>query len=170
MARIFVGLGSNVGDRLLYLQQALKLLNAVPVLRLVACSSVYETEPVGNKAQPVFLNAVVEFQSDVPPQELLRAAKGIERQLGRTETEHWGPREIDIDVLYYGDVVVKDDDLCLPHPEAANRRFVLIPLKEIAASFIDPLRKRTIDDLLHCCSDTSAVRKSSKLVHQQMEN
>jgi 2-amino-4-hydroxy-6-hydroxymethyldihydropteridine diphosphokinase len=91
-------------------------------------------------------------------------------QLGRTVTERWGPREIDIDVLYYGDVVVKDAELCLPHPEAANRRFVLIPLKEIAADFIDPLHKRTIDELLRCCPDTSAVRRSSKLVYQQMEN
>jgi 2-amino-4-hydroxy-6-hydroxymethyldihydropteridine diphosphokinase len=170
MARIFIGLGSNVGDRLQYLQRALKLLNAVPALRLVACSSVYETEPVGKKDQPIFLNAVVEFLSDAPPQELLRIAKEIEVQLGRTVTERWGPREIDIDVLYYGDVVVKDAELCLPHPEAANRRFVLIPLKEIAADFIDPLHKRTIDELLRCCPDTSAVRRSSKLVYQQMEN
>jgi 2-amino-4-hydroxy-6-hydroxymethyldihydropteridine diphosphokinase len=100
---------------------------------------------------------------------LLYAAKEIEQQLGRTETERWGPREIDIDVLYYGDVVVKDADLCLPHPEIANRRFVLIPLKEIAATFVDPLHKRTIDELLRCCPDTSAVRRSSKLVSQQME-
>jgi len=169
MVRVFICLGSNVGDRLLYLQKALKLLNAVPALHLAACSSVYETEPVGNIDQPIFLNAVVEFLSDAPPQELLQTAKEIEKQLGRTKTERWGPREIDIDVLYYGDVVVKDADLCLPHPEAANRRFVLIPLKEIAAAFVDPLHKRTIDELLRCCPDTSAVRRSSILVYQQME-
>lgn len=169
MARVFVGLGSNVGDRLQYLRHALSMLNAVPALRLVACSSVYETDPVGKKNQPIFLNAVVEFESDAPPQELLRTAKNIEQQLGRTKTERWGPREIDIDVLYYGDVVVKDADLCVPHPEAANRRFVLIPLKEIAATFVDPLHKCTVDELLHRCPDTSAVRRSTKLVYQQME-
>jgi 2-amino-4-hydroxy-6-hydroxymethyldihydropteridine diphosphokinase len=124
-------------------------------------SSVYETEPVGNKEQPQFLNMVAELESTLLPQDLLRRLKEIENTLGRTHTEHWGPREIDLDVLYYGGEVFNNEDLQLPHPEITNRKFVLVPMKEIAEEFLDPMQRLSMKELLRRCSDTSAVHKIS---------
>ncbi len=162
MARVFVGLGSNLGDRLDYVTRALEELKNLEGTVFKNCSSTYDTEPVGIKAQPQFLNMVVELDSALAPRELLQKLKGIERILGREKTERWGPREIDLDLLYYGGEVMNDADLKLPHPEIANRRFVLVPMKEIAPDFVDPLHKQTIAELLLCCPDTSAVRKSTQ--------
>ncbi len=162
MARIFVGLGSNLGDRLNYLHRAFIELTNLQQTTVKKCSSVYETEPVGVKEQPQFLNMVAELDSTLLPQDLLRRLKEIERTIGRTHNEHWGPREIDLDLLYYGEEIINDENLHVPHPEIANRRFVLVPMKEIAAEFLDPLRHLSVEELLQRCSDTSAVRKISQ--------
>lgn len=163
MARVFIGLGTNLGDRLNFLRRALEEIRNLRQTILKNCSSIYETEPVGVKEQPRFLNMVVELDSSLSPRELFQHLKNIEQLLGRTKSERWGPREIDLDLLYYGDEVMNESELRLPHPEIAKRRFVLVPMKDIAAEFLDPLHKRTIAELLLCCSDTSAVRKSSEL-------
>jgi 2-amino-4-hydroxy-6-hydroxymethyldihydropteridine diphosphokinase len=161
MAQVFIGMGSNLGDRMRYLQKAFEELLQSSRIIVKRCSSIYETEPVGAEDQPLFLNVTVELDSPLQPRELLRRLKEIEYRLGRTKSEHWGPREIDLDILYYGNEIFRDGTLCLPHPEIINRRFVLIPMKEIAAKFLDPQQCLSIEDLLQRCSDTRAVRKIS---------
>jgi 2-amino-4-hydroxy-6-hydroxymethyldihydropteridine diphosphokinase len=162
MSRIFVGLGSNLGDRARYLRRALSALAQLHQTTIKSCSSVYETEPVGLKGQPKFLNMVVELDSMLRPDELLHELKDIEQRVGRTVHDHWGPREIDLDILYYGGEMLNETALQVPHPEISNRRFVLVPLKEIAAEFQDPLRHLTVEELLQQCSDTSSVRKTNQ--------
>jgi len=161
MVQVFIGLGSNLGDRVDYLYRALvEIANSRQII-VKKCSSIYETEPVGKNDQPQFLNMVAELESTLLPQELLWRLKEIEGVLGRTHAEHWGPREIDLDILYYGSEVLNDGKLQLPHPEIANRRFVLVPMNEIAGEYFDPMKQRTAKELLQCCSDTGTVRKIS---------
>jgi 2-amino-4-hydroxy-6-hydroxymethyldihydropteridine diphosphokinase len=135
--RVFVGLGSNVGDRLGYLRAAVAALRAVDGVEVVATSSVYETDPVGPE-QPDFLNAVVELATDVAAEELLRTCKRIEADLGRVPRDRWGPREIDLDLLVYGDRTIDSDDLVVPHAQLAARAFVLVPLEELAPAYEIP--------------------------------
>jgi 2-amino-4-hydroxy-6-hydroxymethyldihydropteridine pyrophosphokinase len=159
MGQVFIGLGSNLGDRAYYLHQALVEIANSPQIIMKKYSSVYETEPVGKKEQPQFLNMVAELESTLLPRDLLQRLKEIENALGRTHTEHWGPREIDLDILYYGSEVFNDEKLRLPHPEIVNRRFVLVPMKEIAGEFLDPMQHLSMKELLRRCSDTSIVHK-----------
>ncbi len=158
MKPVFLGLGSNVGDRLRFLQRAAGAIGELPMTNVIRGSAVYETEPVGRKEQPDFLNAVLEIESELSPEELFRLLKEIERELGRVSTGRWGPREIDIDILYAGDHVVNDVRLQIPHNEIAKRRFVLAPLAELAPEFRDPRNGLTVQGLLRSCPDTSAVR------------
>jgi 2-amino-4-hydroxy-6-hydroxymethyldihydropteridine diphosphokinase len=161
MNRVFVGFGSNLGDRRAFLLRALQELGKVRETTVVGASSVYQTEPVGEKVQPEFLNMVAELRTSLRPVDLLRSMKTIEKNLGRSSTKRWGPREIDLDLLYFGDLVLNDEGLQIPHPENTNRRFVLIPMKEIAEDFIDPLRMLSMVEMLKRCTDTSAVRKAA---------
>jgi len=167
MSRIFVGLGSNLGDRAKYLLRALSELENLHQTTVKKISSIYETEPVGVRRQPKFLNMVAELDSMLRPDDLMRELKKIEHRIGRTHAEHWGPREIDLDLLYYGSEMLNETELHVPHPEISNRRFVLVPLKEIAADFQDPLRHLNIEELLQRCSDTSSVRKTTKQLSLQ---
>jgi len=126
----YIGLGSNLGDRLGYLRAAVAALQARGV-SVVSASSVFENDALG-PPQPPYLNAVVSVSTSVPPQELLSALKAIEHDLGRQHTERWGPREIDLDLLLYGDELIDEPGLTVPHPEMTKRSFVLLPLLEIA--------------------------------------
>jgi 2-amino-4-hydroxy-6-hydroxymethyldihydropteridine diphosphokinase len=126
----YIGLGSNLGDRLGYLQAAVKALSARG-LEPAALSSVYESDALG-PPQPDYLNAVVSVSTPLTPRELLEALKAIEGELGRHHGERWGPREIDLDLLLYGDEMLEEDGLTVPHPEMTKRSFVLLPLLEIA--------------------------------------
>ena len=135
--RVFVGLGSNVGDRLGYLRAAVASLRATDDIEVVAASTVYETDPVGPE-QPDFLNAAVALETDLAAEELLRIFKRIEVDLGRVPRERWGPREIDLDLLVYGDRRLETDDLVVPHPQIAARTFVLVPLEELAPALDIP--------------------------------
>jgi 2-amino-4-hydroxy-6-hydroxymethyldihydropteridine diphosphokinase len=168
MDRVFVALGSNLGNRLVMLQSALRALEKVSTLKVRSVSPVYETEPVGNRNQPQFLNAVIEIQTTLSAGDLLLKLKEIERSVGRTPSEKWGPREIDMDLVYCGDLVVDSAALVVPHPEVARRRFVLTPLADIAPEFVDPVRKRTIRELLLDCPDASSVSKSSTAIHPSL--
>jgi len=160
MRNIFLGLGSNIGDKLEYLQAALKGIESLHGTSLLRTSSIYATEPVGNKNQPEFLNLVAEIESNLSPQRLLAELKSIERDLGRRQTERWGPREIDIDILYYNSTITTEKDFQVPHGEVSKRRFVLVPLAEIAPQFQDPISKISLSELLQRCPDKSAVRKT----------
>ncbi|MGH2649981.1 MAG: 2-amino-4-hydroxy-6-hydroxymethyldihydropteridine diphosphokinase, partial [Actinomycetota bacterium] len=123
----YLGLGSNLGDRLANLQRAVELLAAQPGLKVVRSSRVYETDPVGGPPQPDYLNAVVEVETSVSPRELLNVCMEVERGFGRVRDERWGPRTIDIDVLTYDEEEVDDPDLTVPHPRMHERGFVLVP-------------------------------------------
>lgn len=165
MHRVLVGLGSNVGDRLGFLQGAVRELERTPGITVASVSSVYETEPVGVKNQPLFLNAAIELNCTISAVQLYERMKEIERFIGRTPTERWGPREIDLDLLYYDDDIREGPLFIIPHREASNRRFVLVPLSEIAGDFIDPAQKRTVRNLLESCPDRCEVVKSPFTLH-----
>jgi 2-amino-4-hydroxy-6-hydroxymethyldihydropteridine diphosphokinase len=139
-ATAYVGLGSNLGDRAANVWTAVQHLSELPGCRIARLSALYESEPVGPVPQGPFLNAAVAVEVSLAPQELLRAMKGVEDAMGRVPTVRWGPRLIDLDLLLYGHVVMSTDELTLPHPELWNRRFVLLPLLQIAKG--DPLRRR----------------------------
>lgn len=157
MALVFLGLGSNQGDRLEALSQAETRLDAVPGIRVLRRSSVYETTPVGMTDQPWFLNRVLLIETLLEPHALLDAALQIERDLGRTRSRRWGPRVIDIDILIYGEEAVSSDRLTIPHPGMAGRRFVLVPLLEL-----DPDARlpdgRTVRDLLDVLEQSAEGR------------
>lgn len=164
MARVFVGLGSNRGDRHRFLTEAVRALQNLPGWSVERVSSVYETEPVGIKNQPFFLNIVAECSCEKEAEEILAALKETERKIGRIPSERWGPREIDLDLLYVGSEVREGRAFRLPHPERTERKFVLVPLTEIAPEFIDPLCKCTVRELLERCTDTNAVQKSTQAI------
>ncbi len=126
-ARAFLGLGTNLGDRRRYLREAVA---AVP--DLVCVSSVFETEPVGGPAQGAFLNIVIELRTELGPHELLELCRTLERAAGRERRVRWGPRTLDVDVLWVDGVSVDDDELTVPHPRMYQRNFVVVPLLEIA--------------------------------------
>ncbi|MDF2630818.1 MAG: 2-amino-4-hydroxy-6-hydroxymethyldihydropteridine pyrophosphokinae [Symbiobacteriaceae bacterium] len=131
MATAYLSLGSNLGDRLGYLAEAIRRLGA-PHTRVTQVSSIYETAPWGKTDQPSFLNMAAAVETDLTPDELLRHILSVEQVLGRVRTVRWGPRTVDIDMLLYGDERRATPDLQLPHPRMANRAFVLVPLLEIA--------------------------------------
>jgi 2-amino-4-hydroxy-6-hydroxymethyldihydropteridine diphosphokinase len=155
---IYLSLGSNVGDRAAHLARAVEALAAAGV-RVRRQSSLYATEPVGNEAQGWFLNCVLEAETHLMPRQLLRALQGVERQLGRRRPAAHGPRTVDIDLLFYGSRVLRMRDLEVPHPRMAERRFVLVPLRELAAGLRHPTLKKTVAELLMETRDRSNVRR-----------
>jgi 2-amino-4-hydroxy-6-hydroxymethyldihydropteridine diphosphokinase len=132
----FIGLGSNLGERLANLQAAVDLLDESPLVRVARSSRVYETAPVGGPRQPDYLNAVLEVRTELDPGALLRTCHQVEAALGRVREERWGPRTIDLDILGYDRAEVQEPDLTIPHPRMHERAFVLMPLLELTA---DPL-------------------------------
>ncbi len=158
MFRVFLGLGSNLGDRVSYISNAVREISEIDAIRSV--SSLYETEPVGYKNQPGFLNLVIEIETALKPPELLKQLQAIEKRVGRTNQAHLRPREIDIDILLYEKLVYENHDLIVPHPELQNRRFVLEPLCEISSDVIHPTLHESIGSLLNRCPDTSQVVRS----------
>jgi 2-amino-4-hydroxy-6-hydroxymethyldihydropteridine diphosphokinase len=155
MARVFLSLGSNLGDRREYLEQALRYLGDHEAVRVIACSQVYETEPwpeVRVERTRWYLNCAVEIETQLTPYRLLHVVQDIERAAGRLRTVQWtgayADRTLDIDILLYEDRVLSDDSLQIPHPLLHERRFVLIPLADIAPEFEHPTLYQTIRELL----------------------
>jgi 2-amino-4-hydroxy-6-hydroxymethyldihydropteridine diphosphokinase len=142
----YLSLGSNVGDRERNLQEAIRRASALG--RVVAASSVYETEPVEFTDQPWFLNCVLALQTAAEPAQLLRECLRIEHEMGRQRVLKKGPRSIDIDILLFGDAVVNTPELTIPHPEMTRRRFVLQPLAEIAPELLHPVSQKTVMQIL----------------------
>jgi 2-amino-4-hydroxy-6-hydroxymethyldihydropteridine diphosphokinase len=154
---VYLSLGSNVGDREAQLRDAQHRLGALG--RVVAVSSVYETEPVEFTEQPWFLNCVLALETILTPQQLMSAILRIEQEMGRRRIQSKGPRSIDIDILLFGDEIIELPDLTIPHPAMHRRRFVLGPLAEIAPEVIHPILKKTIRELLDALPPGQAVRK-----------
>lgn len=157
---VFIGLGSNVGERQLFLNAAAQALKSLPDTKVIWYSSVYESDPYGNTDQPKFLNAVGEIETSLDPPQLLDAIKEIEKQVGRTAAERWGPREIDLDILLYDGLVFRDERVTVPHPEFEKRKFVLVPLREIAPDLVHPVSGMTVNELAESCPDHSRVVKT----------
>ncbi|HOA34887.1 MAG TPA: 2-amino-4-hydroxy-6-hydroxymethyldihydropteridine diphosphokinase [Bacillota bacterium] len=157
MPAAFIGLGSNLGDRMGYLREALTRLEQEPV-RLGKVSPLYETEPVGGPLQGPYLNACATFETALSPVSLLRRLQQIETALGRVRRERWGPRTVDLDLLVYGNVIMRTPSLELPHPRLAERDFVLQPLKDIAPELLIPGTGKTVSQLVHERPPAGGVR------------
>ena len=142
MHTIYLGLGTNLGDRAANLQAAVAGL--AKNLQVTAVSPIYETPPWGITDQPDFLNMCLTAETDLPPHELLALLKKLEKEIGRVSGERWGPRLIDIDLLFYTHQIIETEKLTIPHPEMPERAFVLRPLADIAANFVHPVIGETI--------------------------
>jgi len=153
---VYLGLGSNLGDRQANLDRALEFLSQR--VRMGKISSIYDTEPLGDSNQPRFLNLVCQAFTRLEPPALLALAKGIERKLGRVG-KSGTPRTIDIDILLYDDQVIDTPELVIPHPKMAERAFVLIPLDEIASDTVHPVTEKTMKELLQNATEKQGVLK-----------
>jgi 2-amino-4-hydroxy-6-hydroxymethyldihydropteridine diphosphokinase len=154
---VYISAGSNLGDRKANLESALAFLQRSCIIRRV--SSFFETEPVGYLDQPWFLNIAAELETDLTPSELLNVCKSIEESCGRIRTFPNAPRTLDVDILLYDDVVMREEDLTIPHPGMENRRFVLEPLAQIAPDILHPVTGKSIQLLFKECRDPSEVRR-----------
>jgi 2-amino-4-hydroxy-6-hydroxymethyldihydropteridine diphosphokinase len=143
----YIGIGSNLESPAENCLKAIERLNAHAGLTLVTRSSLYRSEPFGITDQDWFVNSVVQFKTSLSPQELLHVCLSIEQAMGRTRTAKWGPRIIDLDILFYDDLILKQEGLEIPHPGIAERSFVLAPMNEIAPEFIHPKLKQSIQTL-----------------------
>lgn len=143
---VFISLGSNLGNRLACLSQAIDMLSSAGFL-ITEKSRVWETEPWGVKEQPRFLNMCIAATSMLDPVDMLRTVKGIEKKLGRGTSEKWGPREIDIDILLIDDEIIETETLKIPHPYMHERAFVLVPLAEIAPALTHPVLEKSMQEL-----------------------
>jgi 2-amino-4-hydroxy-6-hydroxymethyldihydropteridine diphosphokinase len=159
--RVFLSLGSNLGVRQDYLNRAAAEIARIAGTRLIWCSSVYESDPYGNAEQGKFLNAAAEIETGLEPPALMAEIRRIETLLGRTPSGHWGPREIDIDILIYDGLVHSSDGLNVPHPGIEERKFVLVPLREIAPDLVHPVNGMTVTEMADACRDGLRVVKSA---------
>ena len=156
----FLLLGSNLGEREYVLEKAATTIET-KIGKVKTYSSIYETMAWGNEDQPAFLNQVIVVETSLNPEDLLVQINSIEKDLGRVRHEKWGERLIDIDILYFDDVIIDTEKLTIPHPEIVNRKFTLIPLAEIAADFVHPLINKKQKELLQNCKDELEVKRKS---------
>jgi 2-amino-4-hydroxy-6-hydroxymethyldihydropteridine diphosphokinase len=158
---VFIGFGSNLGDRLDYCDRAVTLLSLLPHSRITGVSSLYETEPLADGTDPGlgwFLNGAVRMETDVTARSLLEVCREIESSLGRDQEHRDGPRTLDLDILFYGGYIIQEPDLVIPHPRLHLRRFALVPLAELDPDWVHPVFNRTVKALLDSLDDRAIVR------------
>jgi 2-amino-4-hydroxy-6-hydroxymethyldihydropteridine diphosphokinase len=158
----YIGFGSNVGDGIRNCRQALEAIGSDPRIRLVQHSPLYRTEPVGKRDQDWFINGVAAVETSMTPGELLGFLLSIEDRMGRVRKEKWGPRIIDLDILFYGDMVLDENNLQIPHPRLQERKFVLVPLNDIAPDLIHPVFRQTVSKLLSQLKSEEIVMPASE--------
>ena len=158
MPTAFLSLGSNLGDRLANLKRAIEKIEEPSQIMVTKVSPVYETEPVGRENQGWFLNLVLQVETSLEPFALLERLSSIEDQMGRKREKRWGSRNIDLDILLYDTRMVDSERLTIPHPRMHERRFVLVPLAQIAPKLLHPRLEKNIEELLARCEDESEVR------------
>ena len=164
MTKVFVGLGSNLGDREASLRAAIEGIEGFPETELVQLSSFYDTEPVGGPGHPNYLNAVAMISTKVSPEQVLWNLQRVEGLLGRSRTRRAGPRPIDLDLLFYGQQVISSPGLEVPHPRSAERLFVLVPMVELDPEWTDPRTGLRMDQLLREREDQHAVRWAGRFL------
>lgn len=143
----FVAFGSNLGDKEKFIDEAIEALSNLPQINIVAISDKIVTKPYGNVEQDVFLNGVMKIETLLPADELLQILQKVEEHAGRERKIHWGPRTLDLDIIFYDDDIISEDDLIVPHPDMKNRDFVLKPLMQIAPYKLHPVYRKTISDM-----------------------
>ncbi len=151
---IFLGLGSNKGNKIEFIRSAIEILKADPKIKIESASSLYESEPYGLKEQDTFFNAVIKIKSSYDLHELHAKIKSVEKEIGRQNGTKWGPREIDIDLLFFGKTIFSDEKLTVPHKEILLRDFVIIPLSEISENFVHPQTEKKLSEV-----DLSKIEK-----------
>lgn len=158
MSRVFLGIGSNDGDRLDNISQAVWWLGSMAGIRVSQMATIYDTEPVGGPPQPEFLNTVIELETTLTSHQVLEAVKAVERKMGRLPGgARWGPRVIDLDLLLYDECVINEPHLVIPHPRMHERRFVLEPLAQLAPELVHPVLGCSVAELLICLNVPSSV-------------
>ncbi len=166
---VYIALGSNVGDRLQNLQRALSCIKLLHNTTVKSVSSVYETLPFGKTEQSDFYNAVIKIETGYSPNELLKELKRIEKQIGRIERERWGPREIDLDILLFNELIFSDEIITLPHKGIIYRDFVLFPLIEVEPELINPVYNRRYKDFVDELENKYILKKlSDKLITENI--
>lgn len=157
----YIGIGSNLGDKVGQCEKAIAEILKADQNKLLAKSSFFKTRPLGYTTQDWFVNAAIKIETELKPLQLLRALKGIECQLGREGTFRWGPRTIDLDILFFDERQIRTQELQIPHPLLQERQFVLIPLAEIDRDLIHPVLKKSIGELLDDMKEDQGVEKLS---------
>ncbi|MFI5322125.1 MAG: 2-amino-4-hydroxy-6-hydroxymethyldihydropteridine diphosphokinase [Thermodesulfobacteriota bacterium] len=160
MPRVFIGIGSNLGDRINNCKKALSEIRGFS--EIVRVSSVYETEPVGNEDQPEFINCAAEIETVLTPRELMERLHSVEDKLERTRGERWGPRTIDLDIIFYDDLIIDTDELTIPHVSVHTRRFVLEPICELDPQLVHPGFGVHVYELLNDLEDAKQVVKTGE--------
>ncbi len=156
---VFIAIGSNMESPAANCRQAMDRLAESPGMTLLARSSLYRSEPFGKTDQDWFVNAVVRIDTSLSPEELLQMCQSIEQEMGRTRSEKWGPRIIDLDILFYDDLILKREGLEIPHPGIPGRSFVLVPMNEIAPDSIHPQLKKPVKTLLEEIENPQQVQR-----------
>lgn len=164
---VYIGIGSNMGDRQAYCEEAVRLISRFQKTSLITVSSLYETAPLERADQDWFINCVTAVRTTLSPRELLQACQEVEQFLGRKRSVRFGPRTIDLDILFYGDQIIHETDLTIPHPQAHERRFVLEPLAEIAPEMEHPVLRKTASQILQEMRNHQEVRRMAPFPPKQ---